>query len=62
MLAHCWIAFASACRVDGKVGIDWSGELKLKALVRSPTVERRQALRLGTPAPKRVSRNRNTEV
>ena len=30
--------------VDGRVGIDWSGALKLNALVRSPTVERRHAL------------------
>ena len=37
-------------------------DLKLNALVRSPTVVRRQALKLGTSAPKRVSRNRSTEV
>src|SRR5580700_3446097 len=60
--AHCEIACVSPCRVDGKLGIDWSGLLKLSALVKSPTVARRQALKLGTSAPKRVSRNRNTEV
>src|SRR5580704_973775 len=48
--------------VDGNFGIEGSGFLKLNALVKSPTVARRQALRLGTSAPKRVSRNRNTEV
>jgi hypothetical protein len=35
---------------------------KLKALVRSPTAERRHEDRLGTSAPKRVSRKRNSEV
>jgi hypothetical protein len=48
--------------VDGKFGIDWSGFLKLSAAVRSPTVARRQALRLGTSARKRVSKNRNIDV
>jgi hypothetical protein len=44
--------------VDGRFGIDPSGFLKLNALVKSPTVARRHALKLGTLAPKRVSRNR----
>src|SRR5580704_16886432 len=48
--------------VEGNFGIDGSGFLKLSALVKSPTAARRQALKLGTSAPKRVSRNRNTEV
>src|SRR5215471_6840951 len=51
-----------ACKVEGKFGTDVSGVAKLKAVVRSPTVDRRQALRLGTSAPKRVSRKRSTEV
>src|ERR1022692_242971 len=62
LAAHSKIACASPCRVDGKLGVDWSGFLKLNALVKSPTVARRQALKLGTSAPNRVSRNRNTEV
>src|ERR1700757_708435 len=48
--------------VEGRFGVDGSVFLKLSALVRSPTVARRHALRLGTSAPKRVSRNRNMEV
>src|SRR5579863_141311 len=51
-----------AAMVDGNEGIDVSGLVKLKALVMSPTVARRQAERLGTSAPKRVSRNRRTDV
>src|ERR1700693_1201927 len=57
-----WIICATAGSVDGKLGIDSSGLLKLSALVKSPTVARRHALRFGTSAPNRVSRNRNTEV
>src|ERR1700680_4550731 len=52
----------SAASVDGRLGTDPSGAAKLKALVRSPTVARRHALRLGTSAPNLVSRNRNIEV
>src|ERR1700739_1037301 len=48
--------------VAGKFGIDVSGALKFSAVVMSPTVARRQALRFGTSAPNRVSRNRNTDV
>src|SRR5579863_82478 len=51
-----------ACTVDGRFGIDRSGAAKLNALVRSPTVARRHALKLGTSAPNRVSRNRKIEV
>src|SRR6266851_9872434 len=47
---------------DGRFGIDRSGTAKLNALVRSPTVARRHALKLGTSAPNRASRNRNIEV
>ena len=45
-----------------KDGMEVSGLVKLKALVMSPTVARRQAERLGTSVPKRVSRNRSTDV
>jgi hypothetical protein len=48
--------------VAGKVGIEVFGALKFSALVRSPTADRLHALRFGTSAPKRVSRNRNTDV
>ena len=56
------MAGESTCKVDGKFGMEWSGLLKLNAEVKSPTVARRQALRFGTSAPKRVSRKRKTEV
>src|SRR5260370_29225201 len=59
---HCWITWGMAESVEGRFGIDWSGFLKLSALVRSPTVARRQALKLSTSAANRVSRNRNTDV
>src|SRR5215472_16272884 len=52
----------TAGMVEGKFGIDVSTFLKFSALVRSPTVERLHALKLGTSAPKRVSRKRRTEV
>ena len=48
--------------VTGRLGIHVSGVAKSTAVVRSPTVVRRQALRFGTSAPKRVSRKRSTEV
>lgn len=54
---------------EGSVGEGWVmlgteslGAAKLNALVRSPVIERRQAVRLGTSAPKRVSRKRSSEV
>jgi hypothetical protein len=46
----------------GSEGTEVSTLTKLKALVRSPTAERRQEDRLGTSAPKRVSRKRRSEV
>ena len=47
----------------GSAGIEVSGgAAKLNAFVRSPVCERRQRLRLGTSGPKRVSRNRSSEV
>jgi hypothetical protein len=46
----------------GSLGTDRSTLAKLKALVRSPTAERRHEDRFGTSAPKRVSRNRNSDV
>src|SRR5881398_2055492 len=52
----------SACEVTGSSGTDASGAAKLNAAVRSPTVERRHALRLGTSAPKRRSQNSSGEV
>ncbi len=48
--------------VEGNEGMDVSGLVKLKALVMSPTVERRHAERFGTSAPKRVSRKRSIDV
>src|SRR5215472_52195 len=48
--------------VTGKFGTDVSGAPKSKAVVRSPTAARRQALRFGTSAPKRVSKKRSIEV
>src|ERR1700682_6748990 len=48
--------------VDGKLGTESSGTAKLNELVRSPTVARRHALKLGTSAPNRASRNRNIDV
>src|ERR1700721_1018452 len=62
LATHCWISCWRAGSVEGNFGIDGSGFLKLSALVKSPTAARRQALKLGTSAPKRVSRKRNTEV
>src|ERR1700730_14598793 len=47
----------------GSDGMDGSAALsKLKPLVRSPVTDRRQALKLGTSAPKRRSRKRSIEV
>src|SRR5206468_8934832 len=46
----------------GRVGTDPSGDAKSKADVRSPTTERRQALKFGTSTPKRRSRNSSVEV
>src|SRR5438270_13093758 len=43
----------SATDGAGTTGTDWFGATKLKAAVRSPTAERRHALRFGTSAPKR---------
>ena len=47
---------------EGRLGIDRFGALKLNALVRSPTVARRHALKLGTSAPNLVSKNRKMDV
>jgi len=52
----------SAALSVGNTGTEVSGLEKLKAEVMSPTVARRQAERLGTSAPNRVSRKRRTEV
>src|SRR5213076_2031647 len=46
----------------GRVGTDPSGDAKSKADVRSPTTERRQALKFVTSTPKRRSRNSSVEV
>jgi len=47
---------------DGRFGMEVFGDLKLNALVRSPTVARRHALRFGTSAPNLVSRNLSMDV
>src|SRR5437660_11081454 len=52
----------SASDGAGTAGTDWFGAAKLKAAVRSPTAERRHALRFGTSAPKRRSMKRSVEV
>ena len=62
MVAHCIAASGVIESGDGKSGKFASGALKLKALVISPTAARRQALRFGTSAPNRVSRNRSIDV
>src|SRR5437879_6530634 len=62
LAAHSVSICGIAGSVEGRAGIDGSGFLKLNALVRSPTVARRHADKLGTSTPKRVSRNRSTEV
>src|SRR5579872_1787997 len=59
---HCWTIRGIAGAVEGKFGTDEFGAAKLNALVRSPTVARRQALKFGTSAPNRVSRKRRIEV
>src|SRR4051812_9813882 len=48
--------------VDGSCGTERSAAAKWNPEVRSPTVARRHALRLGTSAPNRASRNRRIEV
>jgi hypothetical protein len=58
LAADCWMTSGIPVVVDGKVGTEKSGTAKLKALVRSPTVARRHALKFGTSAPNRASRNR----
>src|SRR5215469_3822913 len=50
------------CVGVGRLGIDVSGVLKFSAVVKSPTVARRHALKFGTSAPNRVSKNRSSEV
>ena len=60
--AHSVRIAGSAADVEGKVGTDASGLLKLKAFVMSPTVARRHADKLGTSAPNRVSMKRSIEV
>src|SRR5258708_6099586 len=62
LLVQEGMAAGRAAAVDGNAGIGVSGLVKLKALVMSPTVARRQAERLGTSAPKRVSRKRRIDV
>src|ERR1700730_12130470 len=52
----------SASDGTGTAGTDAFGAAKLKAAVRSPTAERRHALRFGTSAPKRRSTRRSVEV
>src|SRR4051812_44048022 len=47
---------------SGRLGTDASGPAKVNALVRAPVTERRQVLRCGTSAPKRVSRKRRIDV
>src|SRR4029077_851478 len=56
------MACDTAGMVAGRLGIEVFGALKLSALLKSPTADRLQALRFGTSAPNRVSRNRSTEV
>src|SRR5579863_3978332 len=46
----------------GSGGTDRLCLARFNALVRSPVTERRQADRFGTSAPKRVSKNRSSEV
>src|SRR5256885_14258515 len=60
--AHWAIVCAMAGSVDGSPGIVRSGAAKFKALVRSPRLARRHALRFGTSTAKRVSRNRRMDV
>jgi len=60
--SHDEITEESAGAVAGSDGADVSGFEKLNALVRSPTVDLRHAERFGTSAPKRVSRNRSSDV
>ena len=62
LLAHSARIAGSAAVVEGNVGTDVSGLLKLRAFVMSPTVARRHADKLGTSAPNRVSRKRRIEV
>jgi len=60
--SHWLITLDRPAVVGGSGGIEVSGLVKLKALVRSPTVERRHAERFGTSAPKRVSKKRSIDV
>ena len=61
-VTHADIVWDIAVMGEGRFGMDWSGVLKLNALLISPTVARRQALRFGTSAPNSVSRKRRTDV
>lgn len=49
-------------KVEGREGMEVSDVFKLRAVVRSPTALRRQEVRLGTSAPKRVSSKRRMDV
>src|SRR5579859_3665285 len=62
LAVHSVRTLAEMVDSEGRPGTDVSTLLKLKALVKSPTAARRQAERLGTSAPNRVSRKRRTEV
>src|ERR1700741_2943640 len=57
---HSWTADAFGTGGAGRRAV--GGAAKLKALVRSPVTLRRQALRLGTSTPNRVSMNRSIDV
>jgi len=58
----CVVTRGSLSEVEGRFGTDVFGEAKLNAEVMSRVTERRQCERLGTSAPKRVSRKRSVEV
>jgi hypothetical protein len=57
VVAHCWMTSGAAETGEGRGGTELSGDVKLNAVVRSPTVARRHALKFGTSAPNLVSRN-----
>src|SRR5207302_10487041 len=59
---HSTATRASEVTLGGRDGTERSGAARLRAPVRSPTAPRRQALRLGTSTPKRVSRKRSVDV
>src|ERR1700733_3090745 len=60
--AHSVSTCEIAATGEGRLGIELFGALKLNALVISPTVARRHALRFGTSAPNLVSKNRRMDV